>query len=50
MDVVAGVVYALAMPLVALTTAYVYLDARVREELEPAVPDTLPAEVELRSA
>ena len=30
---VAGVVYALAMPLVALTTSYVYFDARAREEL-----------------
>ena len=33
LNVVAGVVYALAMPFVALTTAYVYFDARVREEL-----------------
>jgi hypothetical protein len=49
MNVVAGVVYALAMPLIALTTTYVYLDARVREELEPAVPDKLPAEIELAS-
>jgi hypothetical protein len=32
---VAGVVYALAMPFVALTTVYVYFDARVRNELEP---------------
>jgi hypothetical protein len=47
MNVVAGIVYALAMPLIALTTTYVYLDARVREELEPAAPDKLPAEVEL---
>ena len=49
MNVVAGVVYALAMPLIAVTTTYVYLDARVREELEPAVPDKLPAEIELAS-
>ena len=35
LNVVAGVVYALAMPFVALTTAYVYFDARVREELAP---------------
>jgi hypothetical protein len=47
LNVVAGVVYALAMPFVALTTTYVYFDARVSEELEPAVPDVLPAEVEL---
>ena len=46
LNVVAGVVYALAMPFVALTTAYVYFDARVREELEPAAPATLPAEVQ----
>ena len=47
LNVVAGVVYALAMPFVALTTTYVYFDARVSEELEPAMPETLPAEVEL---
>jgi hypothetical protein len=35
LNIVAGVVYALAMPLVALTTAYVYFDAIVRERLEP---------------
>ena len=33
-NVVAGVVYAIAMPFVALTTAYVYFDARTRSELE----------------
>jgi hypothetical protein len=48
LDVVAGVVYALAMPFVALATTYVYADARAREELEPvSAPGTLPAEVEL---
>ena len=48
LNVVAGVVYALAMPFVALTTTYVYLDARVRESLEPAAAvDVLPAEAEL---
>lgn len=47
LNVVAGVVYALAMPFVALTTTYVYFDARVAEELEPATPTTLPPEVEL---
>jgi len=46
LNVIAGIVYALAMPFVALTTAYVYFDARVREELEPAAPATLPAEVQ----
>ena len=47
LNVVAGVVYALAMPFVALTTSYVYFDARVSEELEPAAPELLPPEVEL---
>jgi hypothetical protein len=47
LNVVAGVVYALAMPFVALTTSYVYFDARVSEELEPATPALLPPEVEL---
>jgi hypothetical protein len=48
LNVVAGIVYALAMPFVALVTAYVYFDARVRHELEP-VPehDELPAEIQL---
>jgi predicted membrane metal-binding protein len=32
-NVIAGIVYAVAMPFVALTTAYVYFDARVRNEL-----------------
>jgi hypothetical protein len=47
-NLVAGVVYALAMPYVALTTSYVYFDARTRVELEPADdPEQLPAEIEL---
>ena len=51
MNIVAGVVYAVAMPFVALTTSYVYVDARVRSELEPEseLPE-LPAELELRPA
>ena len=46
LNTVAGVVYALAMPFVALTTSYVYFDARVREELgrEPQ-PAMLSAEI-----
>ena len=45
---VAGVVYALAMPFVALTTNYLYFDIRVREALEPEhAPGPLPAEIEL---
>src|SRR5262249_59832468 len=43
---VAGVVYALAMPFVALTTAYVYFDARVRCELASDQETAeLPAEI-----
>ena len=33
LDVVAGIIYAVTMPFVALTTAYVYFDVRVRDEL-----------------
>jgi hypothetical protein len=48
LNVVAGIVYALTMPLVALMTSYVYFDVRVRAELEPReVPAELPAEIEL---
>jgi hypothetical protein len=48
LNVVAGIVYALAMPFVALTTAYVYFDARAREELgTDEQPDVLPAETSL---
>jgi hypothetical protein len=48
LNLVAGVVYGLAMPFVALVTAYVYFDARTRHELEPAdEPDELPAEIQL---
>jgi hypothetical protein len=47
-NVIAGVVYAVAMPFVALTTAYVYFDARTRGELaaERELAE-LPAEIEL---
>ena len=48
LNVVAGIVYAVALPFVGLVTAYVYFDARARLELE-TVADTreLPAEIEL---
>ena len=47
LNVVAGLVYVIAMPLVALTTAYVYFDAVVRERVEPPPGlDELPAEVQ----
>ena len=48
MNVVAGVVYALAMPFVALVTSYVYFDSRARLELEAEEKVTdLPAEIDL---
>jgi hypothetical protein len=47
-NVIAGIVYAVTMPFVALTTAYVYFDARVRVELEAEHDrDELPAEIGL---
>jgi VPS62-like protein len=49
-NIVAGVIYAVTMPFVALTTAYVYFDARVRNELGAAeVSAVLPAEIGLSS-
>jgi hypothetical protein len=51
LNLVAGVVYALAMPFVALTTSYVYFDARARLELDRVDhPAELPAEIELMPA
>jgi hypothetical protein len=50
LNVVAGVVYALAMPFVAIVTSYVYFDARARLELEPVERvSELPAEIGLES-
>jgi hypothetical protein len=47
-NVVAGIVYAVAMPFVALTTAYLYFDARARDEVADEVePAELPAEYRL---
>jgi hypothetical protein len=47
-NVIAGVVYTVTMPFVALTTAYVYFDARARQELaEGREPAELPAEIGL---
>jgi hypothetical protein len=48
-NVVAALLYAVALPFVAITTTYVYFDSRVREEQEersPA-PTELPAEIAL---
>jgi hypothetical protein len=51
LNIVAGIVYAAALPFVALVTAYVYFDARTRVEVEPvAEPHELPAEIELSQA
>ncbi len=51
LNLVAGVVYAIALPFVALVTAYVYFDARARLELEPRDARTeLPAEVAIEPA
>jgi hypothetical protein len=46
-NVVAGIVYVVAMPFVGITTTYVYYDSLVRERLEDAEspPTVLPAEV-----
>jgi hypothetical protein len=51
LNVFAGIVYAIALPFVALVTAYVYFDARTRHELEPPdVRTELPAEVSIEPA
>jgi hypothetical protein len=48
LNLVAGIVYAIALPFVALVTSYVYFDARVREELEPSdVRRELPSEISI---
>ncbi len=46
-NVVAGLVYAVAMPFVGITTTYVYYDTLVRERLAETAPaaDELPAEI-----
>jgi hypothetical protein len=50
LNIVAGIIYAVALPFVAVTTTYVYLDARARTELESADEvDQLPAEIALGS-
>jgi hypothetical protein len=47
LNLAAGLVYAITMPLVALTTAYVYFDAIVRERLEPRTAlEELPSELD----
>jgi len=47
-NLIAGLVYVVTVPFVALATTYVYFDVRVRDELAPArEPAELPAEIEL---
>jgi hypothetical protein len=48
LNIVAGIVYVLALPFVALVASYVYFDARARYELDRAEEhEELPAEYEL---
>jgi hypothetical protein len=46
-NVVSGLVYAVAMPFVGITTTYVYYDTLVRERLDETAPaaDEMPAEI-----
>jgi hypothetical protein len=46
-NVIAGLIYTVTMPLVAITTAYVYFDRRVADELAEHASPELPAEIEL---
>jgi hypothetical protein len=51
LNLIAGVVYMLTRPFIALTTMYVYMDTRVGEELRPPPdPSELPAQIELSAA
>jgi hypothetical protein len=51
LNLAAGIVYALAMPFVALVTSYVYFDSRARLELEQVEQvSELPAEIQLTTA
>jgi hypothetical protein len=48
LNVIAGLVYAVTMPFVAIATVYVYFDTRVRDELAPErEPEELPAEIQV---
>ena len=46
-NVLAALLYAVAMPFVAITTTYVFFDSLAREALKEPVPAELPAEVTL---
>ena len=51
LNLVAGIVYAVALPFVALVTSYVYFDARTRQELDSRERRTeLPAEIAIDTA
>jgi hypothetical protein len=45
-NVIAGLIYTVTMPFVAITTAYVYFDRRVVDELAEPATRELPAEIE----
>jgi hypothetical protein len=48
LNLVAGLVYAVTIPFVAIATTYVYFDTKVRAELAPEdEPDELLAEIPL---
>jgi hypothetical protein len=48
LNLVAGLVYAVTIPFVAIATTYVYFDTKVRAELAPEdEPGELPAEIPL---
>jgi hypothetical protein len=50
LNIVAGIVYALALPYVALATSYAYFDTRAREQLnQKDAPSVLPGEIALTS-
>jgi hypothetical protein len=51
LNFIAGLVYVLALPFVALVTSYVYFDVRTRKELtQPTAPTELPAEISIERA
>ncbi len=45
LNLIAGVVYAIALPFVAITTTYLYFDVLVRDEVTDEASGTLPAEI-----
>ena len=47
LNVIAGLVYVVLIPFVALTSAYAYFDARVEDDQRPAAVTSLPAEIDL---